>query len=150
MTLVDQCCSFIKKEEGCELTAYQDGGGVWTIGYGETGKHVYKGVQWTMDEAERALFGRVSTLLSFLNTTLPTPLKDECTVALVSFIYNVGKKAFLSSTMLKLIRANHLELAAKQFDRWVYDNGKKIQGLVNRRSRERSLFENGLYSKEIE
>ena len=30
--------------EECELTAYDDGGGVWTIGYGHTGDDVYPGL----------------------------------------------------------------------------------------------------------
>lgn len=39
--------------------------------------------------------------------------------------------------------------AASQFDRWVFDNGKRIQGLVNRRNVEKALFkkpsDEGLY-----
>ena len=46
--------------------------------------------------------------------------------------------------MLTLINQNSMALAASQFDRWVYDNGKKIQGLVNRRSKEKELFKKAL------
>ena len=34
----------IKKFEGCRLTAYADVAGVWTIGYGHTGKDVVPGL----------------------------------------------------------------------------------------------------------
>ncbi|MFX5085304.1 lysozyme, partial [Acinetobacter baumannii] len=27
-----------------------------------------------------------------------------------------------------------------QFDRWIFDNGKRINGLVNRRAAEKKLF----------
>ena len=31
-------------------------------------------------------------------------------------------------------------IVANEFDRWVYDNGVKVQGLVNRRIAEKKLF----------
>lgn len=52
-----------------------------------------------------------------------------------------GETAFIKSTMLTLINQNSMASAASQFDRWVFDNGKQIQGLVNRRAKERKLFE---------
>jgi GH24 family phage-related lysozyme (muramidase) len=44
--------------EGCKLRAYDDGGGVWTIGYGHT-KGVVEGMTITQAQAEQFL--RVST-----------------------------------------------------------------------------------------
>ena len=48
----------IKKSEALSLKAYQDTGGVWTIGYGHTGKvggvPVGSGMTITKDQAERA------------------------------------------------------------------------------------------------
>lgn len=64
--------------------------------------------------------------------------------ALASFVYNIGETAFVKSTMLTLINQNNMTSAANQFDRWVIDNGKKIQGLVNRRNKEKKLFEKAL------
>jgi lysozyme len=60
--------------------------------------------------------------------------------ALASFVYNIGETAFIKSTMLTLIHQNSLTLVASQFDRWVFDNGKRMQGLVNRRLKEKELF----------
>jgi len=59
---------------------------------------------------------------------------------LASFVYNIGETAFVKSTMLTLINQNSLTSAASQFDRWVFDNGKRIQGLANRREKEKALF----------
>jgi lysozyme len=132
--------NLLKEVEGCKLRAYQDGGGVWTIGYGETGKHIYKGMGWTQEQAENALSERISHLLSFIYATLPPHLPEGSLASLVSFIYNVGKGAFLGSTMYKLLNSKKYLLAAQQFDRWVYDNGKKVNGLVNRRVKEKELF----------
>ena len=44
----------LKHFEGCELKAYQDSVGVWTIGYGHT-KGIYKGLEITQSEAEKML-----------------------------------------------------------------------------------------------
>lgn len=40
--------------EGCRLEAYQDQGGVWTIGYGHTGPDVHEGLTWTQEQADEA------------------------------------------------------------------------------------------------
>jgi lysozyme len=140
--------NLLKEREGCRLTAYQDGGGVWTIGYGETGDHVYKGLKWTQEQAEKALNARVLDLLSFLHTTLPALTKEPALAALVSFIYNLGKRAFIQSTLYRFIKAGKYDLAAEQFDRWVYDNGKKINGLVFRRKIEKEMFIKGISQME--
>ena len=61
--------------------------------------------------------------------------------ALISFVYNVGINGFRNSTMLKLLNAGaDKQTVANEFDRWVYDNGVKVQGLVNRRIAEKKLF----------
>lgn len=36
MSWYDDAIADVKRDEGCSLTAYQDQGGVWTIGYGHT------------------------------------------------------------------------------------------------------------------
>ena len=42
----------IKRFEGCELEAYQDAVGIWTIGYGHTGSDVHKGLKITQAQAD--------------------------------------------------------------------------------------------------
>lgn len=61
--------------------------------------------------------------------------------ALVSLTYNIGTGAFASSTLLKKLNAGDYKGAAAQFDVWNKAGGKRMQGLVNRRSTERKLFE---------
>ena len=50
----------LKRDEGCRLTAYKDGGGVWTIGFGHTGAGVAAHLCWTQGEAEAALVADVA------------------------------------------------------------------------------------------
>ena len=51
MNISKEGIALIKKFEGCELQAYQDSVGVWTIGYGHT-KDVQEGLKITQEEAE--------------------------------------------------------------------------------------------------
>lgn len=42
-------------DEGLRLKAYQDSGGVWTIGWGHTGPEVVEGLIWTREQCVEAL-----------------------------------------------------------------------------------------------
>ena len=55
----DQGIALLKRFEGLRLNAYQDSGGVWTIGYGHTsaagGLPVNRGLNITYEQAEQLL-----------------------------------------------------------------------------------------------
>ena len=129
---------FIGDSEGIKLDAYQDGGGVWTIGYGHT-KNVKQGDRITKEEAEKLYKEDFEEHIKPLKE-VKVPLTDNQKVALSSFIYNVGGTAFKNSTMLKKLNNNDFVGAANDFDIWIYDNWKKENGLINRRKKEKMLF----------
>ena len=137
--------SLIKKWEGCKLKAYQDGGGVWTIGYGTTfypqdGSKVKEGDTCTQGQADNWLQIHVNNLVfEILHLVKPT-LNENQLSALVCFVYNIGIDAFKKSTMLKLLNEGKIGEAAGQFPIWNKDNGKVVQGLTNRRLDEQKLF----------
>ncbi|TAN46831.1 MAG: hypothetical protein EPN21_19290 [Methylococcaceae bacterium] len=54
--------------------------------------------------------------------------------ALVSFTFNVGKGAFLGSTLLKLLNQGQYGQVPVQLERWNRSGGQVVQGLVNRTS----------------
>ncbi|MBL4860894.1 MAG: lysozyme, partial [Acinetobacter sp.] len=60
--------------------------------------------------------------------------------ALVSLAYNIGTGAFSGSTLVKKLNVHDIRGAADQFDVWVNAGGKRMQGLVNRRTVEKALF----------
>ncbi|MDM1248525.1 lysozyme [Acinetobacter sp. R933-2] len=140
--------TLIREFEGLQLEAYKDTGGVWTIGFGTikypNGISVKKGDTCTIQQAEQWLKNDCKWVDTCLDKNIKVHLNQNQFDALASFVYNIGETAFVKSTMLALINENSLTLAASQFDRWVYDNGKKIQGLVNRRSKEKALFKKAL------
>lgn len=134
----------IKDFEGFRADAYLDTGGVWTIGYGTIkypdGTRVRKGDKVTMAQALEYLKHDAGWVDACLDSKIKVKVSQKQFDALASFVYNVGESQFSSSTLLRKINENDLRGAANEFDRWVYDNGKKIQGLVNRRAKEKQYF----------
>jgi lysozyme len=132
-----------KRFESCRLNAYQDTGGVWTIGWGHTGPEVIKGFVITQARADEYLLSDIQIAVVAVNSNIKIQLTQNEFDALVDFVYNVGVQAFKKSTLLSLINQGRLYDASKEFDRWVFDNGKKIRGLVNRRNDEEVEFRGG-------
>ena len=136
---IDLICSF----EGLELKAYDDGVGIWTIGYGTTvinGVKVKKGDTCTLEQAKAYMASDLKKFEAAVNK-VTVALNQNRFDALVSLAYNIGTGAFADSTLLKKLNSGDYKGAAAQFDVWVNAGGKRMQGLVNRRAVERKLFE---------
>lgn len=138
----------IKRHEGLRLTAYADGGGVWTIGYGST-RGVRKGMTITEAEANARLVSDLAEAERAVDRAVSVPLSQQQFDALVSLVFNIGEGAFIGSTLLKRLNEGKYHDAAAQFDRWVYDNKKKVPGLVARRKAEKDLFLDGTKRPEL-
>jgi len=132
----------IKHFEGLRLAAYEDGGGVPTIGYGHTG-NVLPGQRISEDAADTLLRKDVAHAESVVWRSVSVDLTQPEFDALVSFVYNVGRGAFRQSTLLKRLNEGKRSAVIEQFVRWHHDNGKDIYGLAKRRAAEASLFANG-------
>jgi len=132
--------SLIKKFEGCELEAYQDAVGVWTIGYGHI-KGVQEGMTITRQEAEEMLLEELVEYETHVLNAVENQL-DQCMFdALVSWTYNLGPTNLNSSTMLKVLNAGQYAEVPAQMKRWNKAGGKVLEGLVRRREAEALLFE---------
>lgn len=141
----------IKEREGLRLTAYQDTGGVWTIGYGTTamagvGITPKRGMKITQAEAERYLDLYLKKVEAQVFALVNVPLNVNQFSALVSFVYNLGPTQVRGSTLLRKLNAGDYKGASNEFGRWVYDNGVKLEGLVTRRRMEKALFDKPLSS----
>jgi lysozyme len=141
----------LKKYEALRLTMYDDSGGACTIGYGHL---VHKGRTGTNPKAEAPFVGGISeniaadlllqdtrTAQGSVKAFVSVPLAQHQFDALVSLVFNIGGQAFRTSTLLKRLNNQDYIGAARQFDVWVNDNGKRVPGLVNRRAQERKMFE---------
>jgi GH24 family phage-related lysozyme (muramidase) len=135
---------FIGNWEGKENDPYRDIAGVWTVCYGSTGAHVVPGGRRTDAECLSLLEEDVVRFEAAVNRCTPVPKTQNQFDALVSISYNIGERAYCSSTLVRKFNAGDTLGAADQFPAWSYAtvNGEKrqIRGLLNRRLAERVLF----------
>ena len=143
MKLSEHGKELIKSFEGFRLTAYKDGGGVWTIGWGHTGSDVTPGRSITQERADFLFDADIIEFEEGVNSLVKVPLTQNQFDALVSFAYNCGGDALENSTLLRLLNEGEYVRAAAQLPRWNKDNGVVVKGLVRRRAAERQLFEGG-------
>ena len=132
--------SLIKKFEGCELEAYQDSVGVWTIGYGHT-KDVKQGDKINQDEAENLLEEEMPEYEGYINDMVEVSLEQCQFDALVSWVYNLGPTNLSSSTLLKVLNEGKYDEVPFQIKRWNKAGGKVLEGLTRRREAEALLFQ---------
>jgi lysozyme len=137
---VELICGF----EGLRLEAYDDGVGVWTVGFGTTkfpnGMRVKKGDNCTLEQAKSYMQNDLKEFEQTVNGAVGVPLNQNQFDALVSLAYNIGTTAFKNSTLVKRLNDENYKGAADQFNVWVNAGGKRMQGLVNRRAAEQALF----------
>jgi len=144
MSALAHAVALIRRWEGCRLLAYPDpeaNGILWTIGFGATGPGIKQGTKWTQTQADERLAQDVKRFMAGVQSVVKVDVSDNELGALTSLAYNIGVKAFSTSTLLKLLNRGDKKGAAKQFDRWNRDDGKVVAGLANRRADERKVFE---------
>lgn len=144
----DECIRLIQHYEGVKLKAYKCPAGVWTIGYGHTGKDVKEGMTISAQRATDLLREDVADFAADVNSLLKVRVTQRQFDALVSFAFNVGSDIDLDdipeglgdSTLLKFVNKGDFAKAANEFPKWNKANGKVLPGLVKRRAAERALF----------
>lgn len=136
---------FIELWEGDILRAYNDGTGVWTIGYGHTTPagppRVYPGMVITQDEADTILASDLAGVEADVNHHVTATINQNQFDALVSFDYNTG--ALDRSNVLSSLNGGRLDLIKPDLLMWVHGGGRVMPGLVRRRQAEYILFSTG-------
>lgn len=134
-----QVFEMVRGEEGFRAQAYQDSGGVWTVGYGQTGPNVGPDTVVTREQAEQMLAQHVAGVETEIKRSVKVPLTQNQYDALVSLVYNIGEGAFRRSNVLKHINSGNLVAAANAFLEH-HEGGGQDNLLLPRRQRERALF----------
>jgi len=141
MTISKAGIFFIKQQESCRLNAYQDIGGVWTIGWGHVG-NVRPNDTITQEQADALFLQDVQPVVTALNQWLTWPNVKQCEFdAFCSLAYNIGIGALKGSTVLK--RYNFQGPGSDTSEAilwWDKVNGVTSQELLNRRKAEQSMF----------
>lgn len=130
----------IEHFEGLRLKAYQDIVGVWTVGYGHTGKDVHPGMYITQEYAEHLLRDDLMKAERAVGHYYTKPLTQGQFDALVSFTYNLGASALHGSTLMKKMNRGDFDGAANEFHKWNHAGGREISGLTRRRAEEKTRF----------
>jgi len=151
-TVNDETIEHVKRWEGVKLTAYPDPGSKdgtpWTIGYGHTSDaflKVHKGLTITQAQAEAALAYDLNETAAKVDGLVKVDLNDNQFGALVSFAFNIGTTAFAKSTLLRKLNAGDYASVPSELARWTRNDGKVMQGLVNRRAAEAGLWAKGSF-----
>jgi lysozyme len=137
--------NLVKEFEGCRLTAYKDSAGVWTIGYGTTGRaglgiDPVEGMEITEVEAEYYLQKGLEKFAMEITGAFTRAPNENQFGAFVSLAYNIGSGAFKRSTALKKFNEGDDAGAANAILMWNKAGGKVLNGLIRRREAERKLF----------
>ena len=136
--------NYIKDIESFRDQWYQDGNGVWTIGYGFTGDDVRRRFPngMTRAEADQYFADTVSRRVPQFISATPNfdKLNQNQRDALFSYYYNIGHGGYTrkSPTMQKALTDFDLDTVRENID-FGY-NDKKNRGLRKRRDYERNLF----------
>lgn len=141
--MTNRVAELVKRFEGCRLTSYPDATGIWTVGYGHTPSH--EGESITQARADTLLERDLAAASSYVEAYVKRALKPAMHDALTSFVFNLGARQFLGSTLLKrLNEGEYLEVPA-EFLKWKNAGGRPLLGLLRRRVAEAALFlEDGL------
>ncbi len=130
---------FIMALEGLRVKTYKDIAGHKTIGYGHKLPRSSKIKTISYSKARYLLRQDIAVASSCLGA-LRARIAPKQHIALTSFIFNVGCRAYKTSKLRKALDRGNCLKAIQELNRWVFASGKRSQGLVNRRAAETLLM----------
>lgn len=132
--------NIVKKFEGFSPRAYLCPANKLTIGFGHVILASEKFTTINQKQAEDILFNDLNFAISAVNELAGMDLNHNQFSALVSFVFNLGRGAFASSSLLKAVNAGkHLDVPA-ELVKWRMAAGTPLKGLVLRRLAEATLY----------
>lgn len=105
---------------GFASEVYKCSSGENTIGYGHVVLPNENFTTITEEEAEELLRKDIAIAEDAINRYVKVPLTQNRFDALVSFVFNVGVKAFKSSTLLKKLNQGLYDEIDEELAKWVY------------------------------
>lgn len=89
--------SQLQEFEGLRLNAYLDTVGIWTIGYGHTGKEVKAGLVWTKERSEAQLDEDIAEKIRQCKESLPwfDGLNEPRKAVVVGMCFQLGLNGML-------------------------------------------------------
>ena len=154
-SIVQVGLDFIKVFEGWSSDPYDDPSHYCTIGYGHLIKKakcadtdldidpIFKTYpkSFSREDGNSVLAIDTRKARLAIQHNVKVDLNDRQFAALTSFVFNVGGKNFIDSTLLKLLNNSDFAAAKKEFPKWIRSEGVKLPGLEIRRHCEVALFD---------
>ena len=139
----------IKRHEGLRLTAYDDGAGNLTIGYGHKIVSDMPN-KITREQAEELFRSDLAIAEAAVNRSVRVPLTSAQFDALVSLVFNWGGGNFSQSELLRRLNAGDYRGAQQRLSEHpVTAGGVVMSGLQRRRRAEADWFgREGIYTLE--
>ena len=142
MKMSEKGLKLLMDREGCELKAYRDTVGIWTIGIGHTSAagppSVKQGMVISQEDAETIFKDDVAEFEEGVTDLLDRkPIGQHQFDAFVSLAYNIGLGAFSTSTTLRRFLAGDHAGAAQAILLW-----NKPPEIKARRRGEYAQFQN--------
>lgn len=143
LRITEQGMEIIGNAEGCRTQPYYCPAGILTMGIGTaetSGEQIEKYKTYSLDEIAHAWVKQLKVAEKCVNRygngrNMPQGAFE----AMVSITFNVGCGKMRTSTLFKLAKQGYSHEMCKQFERWVYSQGKVLSGLVKRREQEKAL-----------
>lgn len=130
----------IKSFVTLRLQAYRDSVGILAIGYGST-RGVREGDQISHEEADARLFEDLGAAEACVRSSLNmVRLTQHQFDALVSFVFDLGCRAFRNMPMCRMLERGDFESAAKEFQHYNRAGVDYPRGLLRRREAEAAWF----------
>ena len=147
METSDNGIQLITTFEGLFLKAYDDGTGVWTIGWGTIqypdGTRVKRGDTCTRDQAVEYLKFELKEKEDGVTDLVNVDLSQQQFDTLVSFTYNLGLGTLKKSTLLSLLNDENYDAVPAEILKFNRAGGKVMAGLTRRRNSEAYLWSTG-------
>ena len=142
-TFSQTAVDMIKKFEKFEPRTYICPAGYPTIGYGaRIDNHPeLKNKTLTEPQALKILKNDINNIaVKTINEFVKVKLSQNDYDALVSLVFNIGRKNFINSDLLKDLNSGNIKSLRKNWAEFRKEGGDVSKGLVNRRSMELNLF----------
>lgn len=137
-----EAIELIKKFEGFRDVGYLCPAGVPTAGWGHTGDDVQVGKKYSVARCNDWLHSDIAIahkkLVAATGAAAVDALNDNQYSALISFVFNLGARK--DWQLWKMVKSGNYDMVPPQLMRFVNAGGRRLPGLVRRRTAEAALW----------
>ena len=130
---------YLKSVEGVRNESYQDSGGNYTVGVGNT-DNVDANTTLTNDQVDNRLDQDIAVVENDYKNLVKVNLNNNQANSVKSLLFNIGGPNFAKSKALAALNSGDFDKYKKEMAEFRLANGEVVPGLENRRASELALF----------